>query len=86
MKQESCVFPTTLLRWFKDFGRDLPWRHTRDPYLILLSEIILQQTRVAQGMEYYLRFVARWPDVESLATAEEAEVLREWQGCVNCVA
>ena len=63
MKQESCVFPTTLLRWFKDFGRDLPWRHTRDPYLIWLSEIILQQTRVEQGRDYWWRFVDRWPTV-----------------------
>ena len=80
MKQESCVFPTTLLRWFKDFGRDLPWRHTRDPYLIWLSEIILQQTRVEQGRDYWWRFVDRWPTVELLAGATEDEVLRQWQG------
>ena len=58
----------------------LPWRETEDAYAIWLSEIILQQTRVAQGMEYYLRFVTRWPTVEALASADEAEVLREWQG------
>ena len=56
------------------------WRETEDPYCIWLSEVILQQTRVAQGMEYYMRFVSRWPRVEDLASADEAEVLREWQG------
>ena len=66
--------------WYGRNGRDLPWRHTRDPYLIWISEVILQQTRVAQGMEYYLRFVSRFPTVESLAAAEEVEVLRLWQG------
>lgn len=66
--------------WYARHGRDLPWRHTRDPYLIWISEVILQQTRVAQGMEYYLRFVSRFPTVESLAAAEEVEVLRLWQG------
>ena len=60
--------------------RILPWRETEDAYRIWLSEVILQQTRVAQGMEYYMRFVARWPGVEDLAAADEAEVLREWQG------
>lgn len=61
-------------------GRDLPWRRTRDPYRIWLSEVILQQTRVAQGMEYYLRFTERFPDVASLAAAPEDEVLKLWQG------
>ena len=60
--------------------RDLPWRETEDPYAIWLSEIILQQTRVAQGLEYYRRFLQRWPTVRDLAAADEAEVLREWQG------
>lgn len=69
-----------LYAWFESNKRVLPWRETDDPYCIWLSEIILQQTRVAQGMEYYLRFVARWPKVEDLAAADEAEVLREWQG------
>ncbi len=69
-----------LYAWFESNKRVLPWRETDDPYCIWLSEIILQQTRVAQGMEYYLRFVARWPRVDDLAAADEAEVLREWQG------
>ena len=69
-----------LYAWYESNRRVLPWRETDDPYAIWLSEIILQQTRVAQGMEYYMRFVARWPKIEDLAKADEAEVLREWQG------
>ena len=69
-----------LYDWYESHHRVLPWRETEDGYAIWISEIILQQTRVAQGMEYYLRFIGRWPDVESLAAADEAEVLREWQG------
>ena len=69
-----------LLDWYSREGRDLPWRRTRDPYRIWLSEVILQQTRVAQGMEYYLRFTERFPDVASLAAAPEDEVLKLWQG------
>ena len=73
-------FALTLLRWFRDYGRDLPWRQTRDPYAIWLSEIILQQTQVKQGWAYWERFMKRWPRVELLAAATEDEVLREWQG------
>ena len=73
-------FSSTLLRWFLDNGRDLPWRQTRDPYAIWLSEIILQQTQVKQGWAYWERFMKRWPKVEMLADATEDEVLREWQG------
>ena len=73
-------FATTLLEWFQENGRDLPWRQTRDPYAIWLSEIILQQTQVKQGWEYWERFMRRWPTVEALAAATEDEVLREWQG------
>lgn len=69
-----------LYNWYAQNRRVLPWRETEDPYAIWLSEIILQQTRVAQGMEYYMRFLARWPRVQDLANADEAEVLREWQG------
>lgn len=69
-----------LLPWFAREGRDLPWRRTRDPYRIWLSEVILQQTRVAQGLEYYLRFMERFPDVAALAAAPEDEVLKLWQG------
>lgn len=73
-------FALTLLRWFRENGRDLPWRQTHDPYAIWLSEIILQQTQVKQGWEYWERFIRRWPKVEDLAEATEDEVLREWQG------
>ena len=73
-------FALTLLEWFRENGRDLPWRQTRDPYAIWLSEIILQQTQVKQGWDYWERFMHRWPTVEALAAATEDEVLREWQG------
>ena len=73
-------FAITLLEWFRENGRALPWRETRDPYAIWLSEIILQQTRIEQGRPYWERFMHRWPTVEALAKASEDEVLREWQG------
>lgn len=69
-----------LIAWYDREGRDLPWRRTRDPYRIWLSEVILQQTRVAQGMDYWLRFTERFPDVGSLAAAKQDEVLKLWQG------
>jgi A/G-specific adenine glycosylase len=74
------VFSEILHNWYTTNARDLPWRRTSDPYLIWLSEIILQQTRVDQGLDYYLRFVNRFPDVRSLAQADEDEVLHYWQG------
>ena len=70
----------TLLDWYARHGRRLPWRETRDPYRIWVSEIILQQTRIAQGTDYYLRFVERFPDIASLAAASEDQVLKQWQG------
>jgi len=73
-------FTTTILEWFAENRRDLPWRETSDPYAIWLSEIILQQTRIQQGMAYWQRFMERWPTVEQLAAATEDEVLRLWQG------
>ncbi|MBQ4013400.1 MAG: A/G-specific adenine glycosylase [Bacteroidales bacterium] len=73
-------FTSAILQWYAANGRDLPWRRTRDPYAIWLSEIILQQTRIAQGQAYWERFMARFPDVESLAAASEDEVLRLWEG------
>lgn len=73
-------FSFVLLEWFKEHGRDLPWRQTRDPYAIWLSEIILQQTQVKQGWDYWTRFMRHWPTVDDLAAATEDEVLREWQG------
>ena len=74
------IFSGTLLDWYAENKRDLPWRNTTDPYLIWISEIILQQTRVAQGYEYFLRFIKRFPDVASLAAASEDEVMKYWQG------
>ena len=73
-------FTTTILQWFRENGRALPWRETKDAYAIWLSEIILQQTRIEQGRPYWERFMKRWPRVEDLARASEDEVLREWQG------
>ena len=69
-----------LSHWYEQNHRVLPWRETTDPYCIWVSEVILQQTRVNQGLEYYLRFINRFPDVQSLAQAPEEEVLRYWQG------
>ncbi len=76
----SNPFTTALLQWYENHGRDLPWRHTTDPYPIWLSEVILQQTRIAQGTAYWERFMKQFPTVESLAAASEDEVLRLWQG------
>lgn len=73
-------FALTLLNWFRENGRDLPWRQVSDPYAIWLSEVILQQTQVKQGQDYWQRFMQRWPTVADLAAATEDEVLREWQG------
>ena len=73
-------FASVLLEWYRENGRDLPWRQTHDPYAIWLSEIILQQTQVKQGWDYWTRFMHRWPTVEALASATEDEVLRKWQG------
>lgn len=77
---DSLSFYSILSHWYALHARDLPWRHTLDPYRIWLSEIILQQTRISQGMAYWQRFVERWPTVEDLANATEDEVLKEWQG------
>jgi A/G-specific adenine glycosylase len=70
----------TLLAWFRAQGRDLPWRHTRDPYAILVSEVMLQQTQVERVVPRYLRWLDRWPTVAGLAAASPADVIREWQG------
>lgn len=76
----ACDFTSTLLTWYAANRRDLPWRGSRDPYFIWLSEVILQQTRIGQGTGYWLRFVERWPTVDALAAATEDEVLLMWQG------
>ncbi len=73
-------FASILLQWYDKNKRDLPWRQTTDPYRIWLSEIILQQTRIQQGLSYYQKFTEQWPDVNSLANATEDQVLAKWQG------
>lgn len=73
-------FSEKIVEWYIEHKRDLPWRSTTDPYKIWLSEIILQQTRVTQGLPYYLRFIEEFPDVHALASATEQEILRLWQG------
>ena len=74
------TFSSTLINWYHENKRDLPWRNTQDPYKIWLSEIILQQTRVNQGLSYYNRFIEQYPTVNNLAKAKEDEVLKLWQG------
>jgi A/G-specific adenine glycosylase len=69
-----------LLRWYGREGRDLPWRHTRDPYAVLVSEVMLQQTQVARVIPRFEAWLRRWPDASSLAAATPADVLREWVG------
>ena len=69
-----------IINWYKENKRDLPWRNTKNPYKIWISEIILQQTRVAQGYDYYCRFIERFPDFQTLADADEDEVMKYWQG------
>lgn len=73
-------FASVIETWYADHGRTLPWRDTRDPYRIWISEIILQQTRVAQGFDYYQRFIERFPTVEALAFATPDEVMQQWEG------
>lgn len=77
---DAMILSEKLQAWYALNRRELPWRGTTDPYLIWVSEVILQQTRVAQGLDYYLRFTERFPDARSLAEASETEVLRLWQG------
>jgi len=77
---DNRYFSDKVVEWYKKNKRDLPWRETNDPYKVWLSEIILQQTRVNQGLPYYLRFTERFPTVQALASASEQEVLRLWQG------
>src|SRR4051812_35498468 len=69
-----------LLEWYAENGRDLPWRRTRDPYAILVSEVMLQQTQAGRVMPRYLAWLERWPTARALAEARAADVLREWQG------
>ena len=78
--RELAAFRKQLLGWFRQFQRDLPWRRTKDPYRIWLSEIMLQQTRVAAAIPYYKKFLQRFPNVHALTNAEQEEVLRMWSG------
>ena len=73
-------FTTLIQGWYRRNKRDLPWRQTKDPYKIWLSEVILQQTRVDQGLNYYVKFTTQFPTVFDLANAAEDEVLNLWQG------
>lgn len=73
-------FSTLIIRWYTNNHRQLPWRETKNPYYIWLSEIILQQTRVDQGLPYYFKFIKQFPDIKSLADAKEEEILKLWQG------
>lgn len=73
-------FTKTIIEWYEVNKRELPWRESSDPYLIWISEIILQQTRVVQGYDYFLRFTKRFPDIQTLADADEDEVMKYWQG------
>ncbi len=76
----ASFFGDTLLKWYLANKRDLPWRHTKDPYRIWLSEVILQQTQVVQGLSYYKKFVKTFPTIKHLAKAKEDTVLKMWQG------
>lgn len=73
-------FSLRITRWYKENKRDLPWRKTKDPYKIWLSEVILQQTRVEQGLPYYLNFIKSFPTVQSLAKAPSDKIMKKWQG------
>lgn len=73
-------FSTQLTNWYRNNARDLPWRNTRNPYHIWISEVILQQTRINQGLAYYLRFIDRFPTIDLLANADQQEILLLWQG------
>jgi A/G-specific adenine glycosylase len=78
--QTILAFRRRLMRWYRRVGRDLPWRRTRDPYKVLVSEFMLQQTQVSRVAEYYPRFLARYPTVRHLAVAEPAQVREVWEG------
>jgi A/G-specific adenine glycosylase len=78
--EDAALFRRSIIRWFKHHGRDLPWRRTSDPYAILVSEFMLQQTQVATVIPYYRRWLRRFPDFASLARASEDNVLWAWQG------
>ena len=80
MEDRGSRLREKLLGWYREGKRDLPWRRTRDPYAILVAEFLLQRTRIATGLPYYERFLARFPTVQDLAAASESDVLRVWEG------
>jgi A/G-specific adenine glycosylase len=80
VRPASQVLEAELLGWYDEHGRDLPWRKTRDPYAILVSEVMLQQTQVERVIPRYEAWLGRWPAVQALAAAPRAEVIRTWQG------
>ena len=80
LTQHSQDFRDALLNWFGDYQREMPWRHTDNPYHIWVSEVMLQQTQVKKVVGYYERFIARFPDVQHLAAAPLQDVLKVWEG------
>src|SRR3954447_3538377 len=80
MSDDLDALRGALLRWYGRERRDLPWRRTTDPYAILVSELMLQQTQVARVVPRYLEWLERWPTAEALAPASSADVIRAWQG------
>src|SRR5690554_7962410 len=80
MTESAHFFATNLIPWYAENKRNLPWRNNSNPYRVWLSEIILQQTRVVQGLPYYEKFIKSYPTVHDLAKATEEEVLKNWQG------
>ncbi|HEX7919201.1 MAG TPA: A/G-specific adenine glycosylase, partial [Gemmatimonadales bacterium] len=79
-QETLSLFRKRLLAWFRREGRDLPWRRTRDPYHVLVSEVMLQQTQVSRGELFYTRFLSRWPTLGHLAKARPAQVREQWEG------
>lgn len=78
--RQAASFRQKLHRWYRRHSRDLPWRQTRDPYRILISELMLQQTQVSRVLDFYRRFLERFPDIETLAKARPARVMESWEG------
>ncbi len=78
--QQICLFQEKVLSFYRQYGRDFPWRKTTDPYKILLSEVMLQQTQASRVIEYYMQWIRRWPTVGALAEASRKDVLKAWMG------
>ena len=78
--KKKIKFSEIIINWYNKNKRKLPWRKTKDPYKIWVSEIILQQTRISQGTSYYLNFIEKYPKIENLATEKEDNILKIWQG------